>query len=686
MPYCQKCGHMLYQNGTCPNCTPGVQQTYMPPQYPPVMNQEPVGFTPAAPKRKKTGLIVTVVCIVIALLLAGGAALYHFVLRDLFEKKETKPEPAKKTVTRKEEEEIVVDREELSFEIDGVTYELPCALEEFLDNGWDFSDENEDDWAIGDLAAAGENGTLLMERDSLALFYLVNDTDDVQNVEDCTVVAVSYLIEGNILFAGGVELDDIGSTDDIIDIFGEPDYYSNVGCVYEGRHGILEVCYDESLDYPGLSVYTEEAIDLGYRPEEEGAVGTEDGGSLENSGTDANDMIEIGEKPYEGETLVVWTNYEPYTATCEVADAWIERFEELSGADVQVVHQGRDLQTLLYPALDAGERIDVFLVGSTIQLNLQKDHALDVTAYIENSDMEDRAYPILMTSIRDVSEDGATYYGIPSVASVNQWWYNKDIFEDVGIIEVPTTIEEFEIVCDDIVAAGYYPIAQDSAYASSVFGMLVGRLVGEDVVAQMTHNGGFASNERFVAACQKIIDWRNKGYFEPDAPNTWPNSQNRMGLMQDTAMIYTGMWLPGEVEAACAERLNWGSFSMPVDPTCEDAKPGVSTSCSVNMINENCDNTDLAWDYIYFMNTGAADKANTDADDYLTNDMTNEPLSRFEGAQQILMNETGNVNYAGGMHDNADIKTSVNEVIVNLMSGKYATGLEAAQAFDALLN
>ena len=407
---------------------------------------------------------------------------------------------------------------------------------------------------------------------------------------------------------------------------------------------------------------------------------------LETSGTEAAAKIAAGEKPYEGQTLVVWTGYEQGTDTLEVADAFIARFEELTGADVQVKHQGRDLMTLLYPALDAGEDIDVFLVGSTIQLNLQMDHALDVNSYVESSDILDRAYPIQMQIIRDTSEDKDIYYGIPTVSSVSLWWYNRDIFEAAGVTEAPATFEEFEAVCDKIVAAGYYPLALDDAYAATTFGSLLGRLVGEDVVAEMTHNGGFSENERFVAACQKIIDWRNKGYFEPNAPSVWPNSQNRIGLMKDTAMVHTGVWLPAEVEAACGEHLNWGSFSMPVDPTCADAKSGVSPSCSVNMINKNCDNADLAWDYIYFMNTGAADKAVTDADDYLTNDMTNEPLPKFEGTQQILMNETGIVNYIGGLHDNADIKTSINEVAVNLMSGKYETGLEAAQAFDAIVN
>ena len=127
---------------------------------------------------------------------------------------------------------------------------------------------------------------------------------------------------------------------------------------------------------------------------------------------------------YAGQTLTVWTAYQEGTPTWEVANAYIARFEEQTGADIEVKHLGTDLQTMLYPALDAGEDIDVFSVGSTIQLNLQKDHALDLTPYIENSDMMDRAYPIHMRLIKEQSDNGDQYLAIPTVSSFNAFWYN----------------------------------------------------------------------------------------------------------------------------------------------------------------------------------------------------------------------------------------------------------------------
>ena len=43
------------------------------------------------------------------------------------------------------------------------------------------------------------------------------------------------------------------------------------------------------------------------------------------------------------------------------------------------------------------------------------------------------------------------------------------------------------------------------------------------------------------------------------------------------------------------------------------------------------------------------------------------------------------MDYSAGLHANADIKTSMTDTVVQLYSGAFATGEEAAAAFDALI-
>ena len=395
-------------------------------------------------------------------------------------------------------------------------------------------------------------------------------------------------------------------------------------------------------------------------------------------------FVGCGKKEEEAD-LVVWTDYdEGITPVDEAFLAAVAEFEELKGVNVEVKCLGANLSGTLTAALAAGERIDVFPIGSTIALNTNIDYTMDITDYIVNSDMLDRAYPIHMQLIKKQSASGEAYHAIPTESSFNSFWYNVAAFEAAGITEKPETIEEFEAVCQALVDAGYNPMALDSAYATLTFGALVERMVGEANVASMALEGGFAENEKFVEACQKVIDWEAAGFFDPYAPSEWPSSQNKIGLTEENAMVYCGAWLPGEVETMTGAQLEWDCFKFPYDPDGEGTY-GATVSCKCHSINAKCENPDLAWDFLYFMNTGKVNKELTDMKNFLVDDMMEEALPRFAGAKELMASVTEEVNYAGGLHENTEIKTAINDVIINLFAGNYATGEEAAAAFDALV-
>ncbi len=394
-------------------------------------------------------------------------------------------------------------------------------------------------------------------------------------------------------------------------------------------------------------------------------------------------FVGCGKKEEEPVDLVVWTAYEEGTPTYDVANEMIAKFEEERGVNLEVVHYGRDLGTILGTALEAGERVDVFPLGSQQQLAANVEYTMDLTDYINGSDMLDRAYPIHMKTIMEYGGNEGRYHAIPTVSSFNSFWYNKAAFEEAGITKNPETIEEFEAACDALVAAGYAPMSLDAAYAVSTFAPLVERYCGD--VTNMMYEGGFETNEGFVKACQKIIDWKAAGYYDPNAPGEWPASQNKIGLTGETVMVYTGMWLPSEVEEMTGAQLEWGCFKFPYEPE----GPGTystTCSCTCNCINVNSENPDLAWEYIYYMSTGEVNKAITDADGYVVDDRTMEPLPTFIEGKELLETTTDVMEYSAGLHGNADIKTSVNDLVVNLYSGVYATGEEAAAAFENLVN
>ena len=169
------------------------------------------------------------------------------------------------------------------------------------------------------------------------------------------------------------------------------------------------------------------------------------------------------------------------------------------------MHYGRDLNTILPAALDSGERVDVFSVGSNLALRAEFDHTMDLTKYVTESDVLDRAYPICMEIIKGESANDDEYHAVPTISSFNAFWHNAAAFEKAGITENPETIEEFEDVCDALVAAGYSPIALDAAYATATFGAFVERMVGTEAGMELAKDGGFSENADIKTVMGDVI-------------------------------------------------------------------------------------------------------------------------------------------------------------------------------------
>lgn len=402
--------------------------------------------------------------------------------------------------------------------------------------------------------------------------------------------------------------------------------------------------------------------------------------SAETQSTDA--AQEEAKLPYEGVELVYWTTANEGTPAAEAISANVADWCEKTGAKVEVTHYGSESEEILGTALSAGEKVDVFEIASAAGLGRNASYALDLTQYVESSDIQDKSYDVFWQEMKNAVSDGKIY-GVASIPSYYAFWYNKAIFEECGITKLPKTIEEFEAVCDAIVAKGYAPMALDSAYVGTNFGPHMERFAGQDALSEASMNGNWSGNEDIVAGLQKLIDWVNAGYFAAGAPDEYPNSQNKIGLTEDVAMCYCGTWLPGEIENLTGADLEWGSFLYPYLP---DGKGSYSTALSNNCrsINANCENPDAAWDLVYYISTGECDQKYADASGNIPADPNNTPAEVFADAVDVLKNVEKSINWAGGAVDNADMKTAIIDVMTQVYAGKYADGMEAAKAFDAL--
>lgn len=80
---------------------------------------------------------------------------------------------------------------------------------------------------------------------------------------------------------------------------------------------------------------------------------------------------------------------------------------------------------------------------------VQDELLVDLKPYIENETIGDKNYTNILEGFRKGSEIDGKVYGMPFNKSTEVIWYNKTLFDELGL-EVPTTFEEFAQVSKTI--------------------------------------------------------------------------------------------------------------------------------------------------------------------------------------------------------------------------------------------
>ena len=80
---------------------------------------------------------------------------------------------------------------------------------------------------------------------------------------------------------------------------------------------------------------------------------------------------------------------------------------------------------------------------------VQDELLVDLKPYIENETIGDKNYNNILEGFRKGSEIDGKVYGMPFYKSTEVIWYNKTLFDELGL-EVPTTFEEFAQVSKTI--------------------------------------------------------------------------------------------------------------------------------------------------------------------------------------------------------------------------------------------
>lgn len=376
----------------------------------------------------------------------------------------------------------------------------------------------------------------------------------------------------------------------------------------------------------------------------------------------------------------MWNEAEPQGLVIANAAA---AFEKETGIKVDVVFNGREIRKTLQPALEAGEKIDLFDEDISRVNSIWGKYLLPLETLAKKSYPTTGGKPYVdsvSTALIDLarSEGGGTLKVAPYQPFAFVVMYNKDLFNKAGITATPKTWAEFEAVCAKLVANGITPITVDDAYMAAFFGYNLARMIGYEKTLAMANDNSF-KDPAVREFAQIWGDFAKKGYISRKAAsNIYPAGQIEEIAAGKVAMYLNGTWLPNEIKGN-APNMNWGAFAWPAMKSGGTGVEANNYGAQCFGINANTQVAEEAFQFIVYMTTGKWDGE-------LAKESLGVPMGKDSDwpkqtaeAKTIIDHTTVWMTWAVGMENLPDVNAKIKENFSRLILGTIdADGFYAA--------
>ena len=188
----------------------------------------------------------------------------------------------------------------------------------------------------------------------------------------------------------------------------------------------------------------------------------------------------------------------------------IERFlEQVQGIEIDRQSQEHGLSH--YLSESPPPEVALWLEGHELRNVAQQNLLFDVSNIWAEHDLAE-AYG---RQFREIGRVDGTSRFIPTGFSWAGIYYNKEVFERFGLVP-PTTWEEFEYICDTLLASGETPLSvagQDRRVGHLWFSYLNIRLNGPSFHNRLIQGEESYKDERLAAVWETWISLFRRGYF-----------------------------------------------------------------------------------------------------------------------------------------------------------------------------
>lgn len=156
-------------------------------------------------------------------------------------------------------------------------------------------------------------------------------------------------------------------------------------------------------------------------------------------------------------------------------------------------------------------------------------------------------------------------YAIPSAFGAWACWYDARLFREQGW-EVPRTWEEFETLCEQIIADGYAPIAYQGKYPLYgwwTFISLMHRCGGLAAINRINalEPGAFSHPDIVHAAV--LMQRMSTHYFQRGTLAMTHTDSQMQFVNNKAAMIFCGLWLYNEMKDSVPPNFEMRAFNVP---------------------------------------------------------------------------------------------------------------------------
>lgn len=373
----------------------------------------------------------------------------------------------------------------------------------------------------------------------------------------------------------------------------------------------------------------------------------------------------------QGKKLVYWSMWEATEPQGQVIKEAIDAYTAETGVEVDVQFKGRSgIREGLQPALDSGLQIDLFDEDIDRVNKTWANYLYDLTPMVEESGYDKTGFAATLEAAK--SQGGGKYMSLPYQPFIFNMFYNKQLFAQAGVSELPATWDEFLGLCEKLKAAGIIPMTFDDAYATALFGYHLARYVDQPGVEAIVSEGQWAETPEVLKAAQDIQTMAEKGYFSPNVGgNVWPAGQNTELALGMAAMYLNGSWLPNEVKDITGPDFEWGCFSYPAVAGGKADTSYANYGAQVFAVNKKSEMAAEAFGLVQKITRGEFDAKLAEATMGIPSDINNtEWPKQLSEVKPVLEQTSHRWDWAANVGSNSDIEPAIKENFIKLASGQ----------------